>query len=120
MKSDLMVYKDYYSSVYYSEEDQTFFGKIEGINDSITFEGESVQELKTAFAEAVEDYLALCKEIGKEPLKPYKGTFNVRIESELHKKVAIEAAKRGISLNQLVEEAIKDKVEHKLSYVWEK
>jgi len=114
MKSDLMVYKDYYSSIYYSEEDQTFFGKIEGISDSITFEGESVNELKTAFAEAVEDYIAICKDVGKDPLKPYKGTFNVRIESELHKKIALEAAKRGISLNQLVEEAIKDKVGHEL------
>ena len=110
MRSDLMVYKDYFGSVYYSEEDETFFGKIQGINDSITFEGESVKELKSAFIEAVEDYIALCKEIGKEPLKPYKGTFNVRIESELHKKLALEAIKKGVSLNQLVEEAIKNQV----------
>jgi predicted HicB family RNase H-like nuclease len=65
LKSDVLTYKDYYATVYYSEEDEVFFGKIEGVSDSITFEGESVKELKKAFIDSVEDYIEMCKEIGK-------------------------------------------------------
>ena len=102
-----MVYKDYYGTVHYSADDELFYGKLEGINDSITFEGTTVQELKSAFEEAVDDYLEICKELNKEPQKPYKGSFNVRIDPELHKKLAIKAIEEGVSLNKIVEEAIK-------------
>ena len=103
-----MVYKDYFSSIYYSDDDNVFFGKIEGIQDSITFEGQTVDELRKAFEEAVEDYVEMCKELGKEPLKPYKGTFNVRVTPEIHKKLAIEAIETGKSLNAVVELALKE------------
>ncbi len=103
---DVMIYKDYIGSVHYSTEDEIFYGKIEGINDSISYEGSSVSELKSAFAEAVEDYLELCNLNGKEPEKMYKGSFNVRITPELHKQAAKRALIEGKSLNQYVEEAI--------------
>lgn len=103
---DVMKYKDYIGSVHYSAEDEVFFGKIEGINDLISFEGHSVTELKAAFREAVEDYLELCNLNGKEPEKMYKGSFNIRIKPELHKKAAQKALIEGKSLNQYVEEAI--------------
>lgn len=103
---DVMKYKDYIASMHFSPEDEVFFGKIEGIDDSVTFEGSSVSELKSAFHEAAEDYMAICEEAGKDPRKSYKGSFNVRIASELHKKAAYKSIEKGISLNQLVEEAI--------------
>lgn len=103
---DVMIYKDYIGSVHYSTEDELFFGKIEGINDLISFEGSSVTELKAAFEEAVEDYLELCNLNGKEPEKTYKGSFNIRIRPELHKQAAQRAMIEGKSLNQYVEEAI--------------
>lgn len=103
---DVMFYKDYIGSVHYSTEDEVFYGELEGINDSISYEGTSVTELKAAFEEAVEDYLELCKLNGKEPEKVYKGSFNVRIKPELHKKAAQMAVIEGKSLNQYVEEAI--------------
>lgn len=103
---DVMIYKDYIGTVHYSNEDEVFFGKIEGINDLISFEGSSVKELKTAFEEAVEDYLELCNLNGKEPEKTYKGSFNIRIKPELHKQAAQRALIEGKSLNQYVEEAI--------------
>ena len=103
---DVMIYKDYIGSVHYSTEDEIFYGKIEGINDSISYEGSSVSELKSAFEEAVEDYLELCILNGKEPEKMYKGSFNVRINPELHKQAAQRALIEGKSLNQYVEEAI--------------
>ena len=64
-----MTYKGYLGSVAYSEKDQVFFGKIEGINGLVNFEGESVKELTEAFHEAVDDYLAYCEDEGIEPLK---------------------------------------------------
>ncbi len=103
---DVMIYKDYIGSVHYSTDDEVFFGKIEGINDLISFEGSSVTELKAAFEEAVEDYLELCNLNGKEPEKMYKGSFNIRIRPELHKQAAQRALMEGKSLNQYVEEAI--------------
>ena len=87
-----------------------FSGKIIGTTDLVTFEGESVVKLKKAFYEAVEDYLVLCKETGKEPEKTYKGSFNVRISPELHRRTAILAKKRNMSLNSFVEKAITDEI----------
>jgi predicted HicB family RNase H-like nuclease len=55
-----MTYKGYIGSVAFSEKDNVFFGKIEGINGLVNFEGESVKELTEAFHEAVDDYLAIC------------------------------------------------------------
>ncbi|SDA94684.1 hypothetical protein SAMN03080617_03942 [Algoriphagus alkaliphilus] len=60
-------YKNFIGSVSYSAEDKVFHGKIEGIDDLVTFEGATVADLKTAFAEAVEDYIETCTEIGKKP-----------------------------------------------------
>ena len=108
--SDSMTYKGYIGTVRYSEEDEIFHGKIEAINDLVMFEGTSVKELKKAFHEAVDDYLETCKEMGREPQKPFKGSFNVRISSELHRKAVERATRMGVSLNQLVQKALEEKV----------
>ena len=67
--NDIIEYKTYYASVQFSAEDEVFHGKIIGINDLVSFEGTTVAELKKAFHEAVNDYLATCKELGKDPEK---------------------------------------------------
>jgi len=110
MTDNMLKYKDFYGSVEYSAADECFFGKIIGTADLVTFEGKSVNNLKKAFTEAVEDYLVLCKEAGKEPQKSYKGSFNIRISPELHRAAAIMANKKGVSLNTFVEEAIHDEI----------
>ncbi len=103
---DILKYNDFMASVHYSAEDEIFYGKIMGLDDSLTFEGKSVTALQKSFKETVEDYLVICKEIGKDPHKSYKGSFNVRIDPDLHKKAAVTSLELGISLNQLVEESI--------------
>jgi predicted HicB family RNase H-like nuclease len=103
-----MSYKDYIGTVNYSDEDEVFFGKIFGINDTVTFEGTSVGELKQAFREAVDDYLATCLELHKTPDKPFKGSFNVRVSPELHKNAAKEAANQSMTLNELVNVALEN------------
>jgi predicted HicB family RNase H-like nuclease len=104
--NDILQYKDYIASIHFSSADEVFYGKILGIDDLISFEGASVKELKKSFKEAVEDYLETCKELGKEPNKTYKGTFNVRIGTELHRDAAVYAAIHNISLNDFVKTAI--------------
>ena len=102
----MMEQKGYYARIEYSDEDSCFFGTVAGIVDVISFEGRDIDELKAAFADAVDDYLDMCLRLGKEPQKIYKGSFNVRIDPELHKRAAIAAFSSGISLNQLVEKAV--------------
>ena len=94
--NDIIEYKTYYASVQFSAEDEVFHGKIIGINDLVSFEGTTVAELKKAFHEAVNDYLATCKELGKDPEKTYKGSFNVRIPSDLHRKAVRYATSKNI------------------------
>ena len=104
--NNVLVYKGFIGSVSFSADDNIFFGKIEGINDLITFEGETVEELKQAFYYVVDEHINDC-ERDKIPIeKSYKGSFNVRITPELHRKAALVAKLRGRTLNAFVKEAI--------------
>lgn len=107
---DFLIYKDFIGSVHFNADDEIFFGKIEGIEDLISFEGQSVSELKSAFEESVDDYINVCKENGKDYEKSYKGSFNVRISPEIHKKAKRLAIMKGISLNQFIQKAVEDEV----------
>jgi len=102
-----MSYKGYYGSVDYSDEDGIFYGKIIGINDHITYDGYSVDDLRRNFHDAIIEYLNICAQMGKEPEKMYRGTFNVRIAPDLHKNLAIFSSSHGKTLNSTVEEAIR-------------
>jgi predicted HicB family RNase H-like nuclease len=109
MKNALQ-YKGFLGSVYYAPEDECFHGTIEGIEDLVSFEGRSVAELKKSFQEAVEDYLELCRKAGKTPQKSYKGSFNIRISPDLHKRAVRKSISEGISLNQLVRRALEKEI----------
>ena len=102
-----MEYKGYLGSVEFSEEDGVFYGKVMGIRALISYEGTNARELVEDFHGAVEDYLELCAAEGREPEKAYKGSFNVRISPELHKQAVIFAAAHQMSLNSLVEHAMR-------------
>ena len=107
---DVLQYKEFIGSVHYSAEDDCFFGKIEGIDDLVTFEGRDVDELKRSFREAVDDYVELCRTARRPLQKSCKGSFNVRMPAELHQKAARKSALLGISLNQLVQRAVEKEV----------
>lgn len=109
-------YKGYIGSVAYSEPDKVFFGKIEGIDGLVNYEGESVQELTAAFREAVDDYLIFCEEHKVKPEKSYTGTFNVRIAPATHRSIANLAAEAGISINAFVKKVLDEAVKKP----WEK
>ena len=76
----------------------------------VNFQSDSLESIEKEFHNAVDDYLKFCKEVGKEPEKTYKGSFNIRITPELHKKAVNTAYKLGITLNSFVEEAIGEAV----------
>lgn len=103
---NMLKYKEFLGSVEFSAEDEVFFGKVEGVDDLVTFEATTVEGLKIAFQESVEDYLELCSKKNKSPHKSYKGSFNVRIKPKTHQKAAQTATQMGYSLNQLVEKAL--------------
>lgn len=103
---DMMEYKGYYGSVHYNDDDQVFHGKLEFIRSLVTYEGTDVRNLRAAFEEAVDDYLELCVEEGKEPETPFKGSFNVRTGSDLHRKAMLLARSKGTNLNSIIVDAL--------------
>ena len=109
---NIMTYKGYYATIQYSDNDKIFFGEIENLpRSSISFEGNNVEELRKDFEEAIDGYLSTCKKLGLEPEKQYKGSFNVRIEPDLHKKAVQFSKVFNMSLNQFIEKAIREEIE---------
>ncbi|MBQ9417268.1 MAG: type II toxin-antitoxin system HicB family antitoxin [Bacteroidales bacterium] len=105
-------YKGFFGTVAFSEEDGVFFGKIEGINGLVNFEGESVKELTEAFHEAVDDYLSYCESEGIAPERSYTGVLNVRLSPAVHRRAALQARRSGVSLNAFIRDAVEQKVAH--------
>jgi len=102
----MMEYKEYFAKVEFDDEANIFHGEVINLRDVITFEGETVDELRKAFNDSIEDYLEFCAERGEDPEKPYSGKFLVRVGPELHKTIAIQARKNGKSLNAWVHDAL--------------
>ncbi|WP_294476280.1 type II toxin-antitoxin system HicB family antitoxin [uncultured Bacteroides sp.] len=103
-------YKGYIGTVGYSEEDEVFFGKVEGVNALINFEGESVKELKKAFEEAIDDYLAYCEAEGISPDKSYSGVLNIRISPDIHSRIAALARETGTTINGYIKQALENQL----------
>ena len=100
--TDMMSYKGYFGSVHYDDADRIFYGKMEFIRALVSYEGTDAVSLRSAFEEAVDDYLEICRKKGTEPEKPFKGSFNVRVGQNVHRRLAIAAAKQGVSLNRYI------------------
>ena len=107
-----MEHKGYTGSVEYSDVDGIFFGKVQFIRTLISYEGSNAEELRKDFHDGVDDYLALCEEKNITPEQPFKGSFNVRVGRDLHRQIALEAARRGVSLNSLIVAALEKESNH--------
>lgn len=103
---NVMTYKGYAARIEYSDEDQLLIGHVAGIRDVIGFHGESVAELRSAFEEAVDDYLETCIRLGREPQKTYSGKLSLRLEPTLHASVAAKAELANKSINQWVSDVL--------------
>ena len=110
---DYLEYKDYKGSVEYSKEDNCLFGKVQGMSKAlILYEGKTLEELRKDFEAGVDSYLEGCKADGVEPAKPYSGRLNLRMSSELHSRVAAFVAASGTTINDFINRAIKNELNH--------
>jgi predicted HicB family RNase H-like nuclease len=108
----MMEYKGYVGKVEFDDEAGTFHGEVINTRDVITFQGGTVAELKKAFRDSVEDYLAFCQERGEEPEKPFSGQFVTRVSPDLHRRINLAATLSGKSLNAWVTEQLEIGVQH--------
>ncbi len=106
MNNSVMRHKGYSAAIRFSEEDGVFVGRILGINDIVSFHGDSVDEIRRQFAVALDSYLSDCEEMGREPERPYSGKLNLRLTPEYHKAIAFEAESSGLSINDVVVAAL--------------
>lgn len=106
MSSHVLEYKGYQGDIKTSVEDGVLYGQILHINDLVTYEGDTVPQLKAAFEESVDDYLEMCEEEGVEPDKPYKGSLNVRLGADTHRKLAMAAASQGMTTNETIKKVL--------------
>jgi predicted HicB family RNase H-like nuclease len=104
-------YKDYTGVFEYDEEADLLHGRVAGLRDVVTFEGRSVDELKAALADSVEDYLEFCKKLGQEPDKPFSGRFLLRVDPGLHRSIAVAATRDGKSINHWIKDALAEAAE---------
>ena len=108
---DAMTHRGYTARIGFDAQDRIFFGRLAGINDVVTFHGETVDELEAAFKEAVDDYLATCAKLGDKPDRPYSGKLTLRVSPSIHAEIAAAAANAGKSLNKWVVDTL-DQVVH--------
>ena len=106
----MMEYRGYHAQIEFDNDDLIFVGKVYGIADALYFHGASVSELEDMFHQSVDNYLEMCERVGKQPEREFKGSFNIRISPELHRKVSTHAAQEGITLNQYVLRALENAV----------
>ncbi|MDX8413389.1 MAG: type II toxin-antitoxin system HicB family antitoxin [Mariprofundales bacterium] len=104
--NNTMQYRNYRARIEYSTDDECFVGHIAGITDVIGFHGLSVDALRQAFHEAVDDYLTLCDKVGKKPQKSASGKILLRLPPELHARAARAAEASGKSVNKWIVETI--------------
>jgi predicted HicB family RNase H-like nuclease len=96
----MLEYKGYVGAV--EADEGAFAGRVIGLRDVITFEGETFAEVEQAFRGSIDDYLAFCAQRGEQPDRPFSGKIPVRIDPELHRRAAARAKAEGVSLNQWI------------------
>lgn len=92
----------YQAIVEYDDGAELFHGEVVNLRDVITFQGRSVDELKQALAESVDDCIEFCRARGEEPEEPFSGHLVVRVDPKTHKAAASAAQRAGISLETWV------------------
>jgi len=106
MSSNTLKYKSQIGSIEHDLDRGMLYGKLLFINDLVTYEAENLPALEAEFKVSVDEYLADCEAMGIQPNKPFKGSFNIRIGRDLHKKLAMKAADEGLGLNEAVQQAV--------------
>ena len=107
----MMKYKGYTAKIEFDDQANVFHGEVLNLRDVITFQGRTVEELRNAFHDSVEDYLDFCAHRNESPEKPYSGRFVVRLAPSLHRAIATQARLADKSLNAWLQDVLREKVE---------
>ena len=105
-------YKGYIGSIEVSEVDNCLYGQVLDLpkDTMLTYEGETIKQLRKDFEDAIDDYLNLCQEEGIEPHKSYSGSLNIRLTPAIHSKVASLARQTGVSINAFIRKAVENQI----------
>lgn len=106
----MIEYKGYLGVVNFDPEIDSFHGTVININDVITFYGPSVVELRKEMQKSVEEYLEFCREQGKEPEEPFSGKLMIQTSPKLHRRIALNAARRHLNLNVYIQEVLEKEI----------
>lgn len=117
MKKDILDYKEYAAELYLDTQDKIIVGQVINTADIISFHGETIKEAEQAFHDVLDSYLEVCEQENVEPSKPYSGKFNLRIPSNLHRNLSINAIKSNMSLNEYTENLIVKGLEKQSKHV---
>lgn len=109
----ILKYKGYAGTIEYSKEDELLYGKVIGIKGLLSYEGSTGSDLEANFKEIIDEYLEDCKTSNIKPEKPFKGSFNVRIPSDVHRDAVLKAMELNTSLNSFVAESIQARLLHR-------
>ena len=104
----MLKYKNYTGMVEYDADGKIFTGEVLGLQDVITFQGRTPEELEESFRQSIDLYLEMCRRDGVEPSKPYSGHFNLRLAPELHRQIVERATVERVSLNEWVRQTLED------------
>ncbi len=110
----MMTYKGYSGQVEFDDEADILHGRVIGIKDVITFEGRTVDDIRVAFHDSVEDYLEFCQELGQEPDKPFSGKLPFRTSPERHRRIYLAAKKAGESINSWMDDVLSEAADEAL------
>jgi len=104
---NILQHKGYTGNVQFDQDDMLFYGRVIGMRKAIiAYEGKTVDDLVKDFQAGVDDYLDMCVEEGKEPEKPFKGTFNIRLDPDLHERLVKGALSEGVTLNAYIKDVL--------------
>jgi predicted HicB family RNase H-like nuclease len=106
-----MNHKGYTARIEFDERDGIFVGRVLGLRTMISFHGETVRELRSAFARAIEEFLKDCAQQGVRPEKPASGKLMLRVPPELHGAALVAAQAAGKSLNQWAKDVIEEAIQ---------
>jgi len=107
---DAMQYKGYYGSVHFDDDELIFYGKIEFIRALLSYEATTAKSLRKAFEDTIDDYLDMCKKQNIEPETPFKGSLNIRLGADLHRKIAVAASHQRLTINKFIAETLEEAV----------
>ena len=108
----MLRYQDYIGKVSFDSDAEIFHGEVINTRDVITFQGKTVDELKQAFTNSVDDYIDFCRLEGVEPERGFSGSLNLRLGADLHKMAFSVAKSQDQSLNTFIISAVKNEINH--------